>query len=155
MVRIPLGAAVESWRSTPRAPTNAYTWYRQSAQRQGTVYFGREIEARKEGGQWTVDAGDFEAAVAAHAHSTFHREKVQRRIEAHDFSGDPGATYEGSDGGYTVKGRYAFVWSNYQIARRKSDGSWYCRACGNAAGDPPSCLCGGTIGEPGPRGSLG
>lgn len=141
MARIPLSSAVEEWRKTPGAPSNAYSWYRQSAQRQGNVYFGQNIEARKEAGQWTVDEADFKAALSALGQAAKERNAVQARIEAHDFRGDSGVTYEGSDGGYTVRGRYAFVWSDYQIARRKSDGSWYCRACGKFAGDPPNCSC--------------
>lgn len=140
-----LNEAVERWRKAPGAPSNAYSWYRQSAQRQGTVYFGHDIEARKEAGQWTVDGADFEGALSALRHATVNRQDVQARIEAHDFRGDTGITYEGSDGGFTVHGRYAFVWSDYQIARRKSDGSWYCRACGKPAGDPPNCSCGRTV----------
>jgi rubrerythrin len=125
--RISLADAVKRYKAEPGAVSNAYEWYRKDAHRSGTVYIGGgRIPAVKVGSQWTVMVSDLEAALTSHQERRAHIARVTEDYEAHVLhEGDQVLTW----GGYRNHGDFHFAWNNYEVGRRKSDGSWYCNVC--------------------------
>lgn len=124
---IPLRAAVERYQAEPGSPSNVYEWYRKTAHRSGNVHIGvQSIPVTKVGNQWFVGSTDLETALQSHRDWLAHIADVSADYEAHTLhEGDQVLTW----GGYRNDGDFHFVWSNYEVHCRKSDGYWYCNGC--------------------------
>jgi hypothetical protein len=129
-----LAEAVERFLREVGSISNSYEWYRRLAQKGGAVPIGRtEIRAWKERGAWSVDAREFEAAIAAHRKRRAHVAQVSRDLSRGVIHGRDGDVIETLDGGYEVRGAFRFVWSNQERARHRSYGNWYCNRCNRPA----------------------
>ena len=64
-------------------------------------------------------------------------EQVTRDYASHVLHGQSGHTERTTWGGYTASRGFHFAWNDYEAARMRSDGSWY---CSSAKGD-----CGITV----------
>ena len=122
--------AIARYHALDGAPANAYEWYRRDAHRSGTVWIGGlYLPVRKIGRTWHVDEADLERGLAGHrAHVAEVKEATDdyRRGVLHGKSGDQ---IELEGGGYRRRDPFHFMWSDYEVGRHKSDGSWYCDNC--------------------------
>jgi hypothetical protein len=130
-MRIPLSEAVERYKREPGAYSNAYEWYRRSAQRGNEISIhGHAIPAVKVGSRWTVDEAELNTALIA-----MRDERALRAQRSTDYGQrvlHPGlVTIEG--GGYQVKGAFHFLWNDAARAQHRSDGCWICNGCWTAA----------------------
>lgn len=127
---ISLRDAVQIFKNELGATSNAYDWYRKSAQKSGSVSIGsKKIAARKMGTTWYVFRRDLEAAIENHRKNI--AELKQRTLDYKDqiLHGNDGETISTEFGGYRRRGSFHFVWSNYDIGRKRSNGSWVCSVC--------------------------
>jgi hypothetical protein len=125
-----LAEAVERFRREVGAPANSYGWYRQRAQRHGTVLVGRtEITVWKEKGAWNVDRKKFQVAITTHRERRAHVAKVSSDLSRGIIHGRAGDVLETSAGGYSIRGIFRLVWSDHERARHRSYGAWYCNRC--------------------------
>jgi hypothetical protein len=114
--------------------TNAYNWYRQYAQSQGSVPLGDvDVEAKKIGGAWQLDERKFQFAIQA-------LRKEQAKIVQNTLDlkkgvvhGKNGDRIEIDGGYYDIHQQFRHVVSNYDAMRHKSDGTWFCNKCNNIA----------------------
>lgn len=130
-MRIPLSEAIKRYQREPDAYSNAYDWYRRSAQRYKQVSIhGTTIEAVKVGRQWMVEEADLNVALAAvkeeRARQAQQTADYQRRVL------HPG-TVRIEGGGYRVSGAFHFRWDDMSRARGRSDGAWICNTCWTVA----------------------
>lgn len=126
-MHITLKAAVDRFKKEPRAWQNSYDWYRQQAARYGSVSFNsHNVPTVKQGRQWMVDEGDFEAALASYREQRGNLDKMSADYEARVLH--PG-TVQTAGGGYTVSGTFHFRWDDMARALKKSDGFWRCNTC--------------------------
>ncbi len=143
MGQISLREAIARWQSEERAPANAYEWYRRDAHRSGTVFIGEtSILATKAGGTWMVDEADLNRALAAHRERRAEVRRITADYEAGILHGQDGDTLETEWGGYRRRDPFYFAWSDYEVGRRRSDGTWYCSRCMRPAStehDNPEC----------------
>jgi hypothetical protein len=131
---VTLREAVEQYSAESRQYVNAYDWYRQSAQRTGSVPIGNvEVPTFKLGNAWYVNAPDLEAAIQSHRDRVASIKQVTDDFGRGVLHGKDGDTAELEDGGYRLRGTFHFAWSSYEIGRKRSNGSWYCSTCMKAA----------------------
>lgn len=128
-----LTEAYDRFQDQQSPPDNAYDWYRRSAKRSGSISFaGVDIPAEKEGGVWVVPDERVEEAVKAHQE---RQDELDRRLEEvrKGIYEEEEGTYEFRGGGYRNEGSFRLEWDNLRRARKKSDGTWYCKDCGERA----------------------
>jgi hypothetical protein len=127
---ITLRDAVQRYQQEPGSWSNAYDWYRRSAQRGGTVSLGPgEVPTTKIGNKWYVSRADLSEALAAH-----RADIALLKLRTEDFHqnilhGIDGDTIYTEFGGYRRQGPFHFVWSTYERKTGRSDGAWYCSTC--------------------------
>lgn len=127
---ISLSQAVALYRLEPGAHANAYEWFRQHAHRDGCVSIGGyDVPVAKVDGRWQVQTADLERGLVVHRERQAHFAKVTADYHAHVLHGEDDDNQYIEGGGYRLAGVFHFRWSNYEIGRRKSDGSWYCNTC--------------------------
>lgn len=127
IVHIPLSDAVDRFKRETVAPSNAYSWYRKCATRDGTVPFGNHrIGAVKQGQRWMVDEADLEDALTIHRDQ---RAQVNRTTADYDSRILHPGIVEINGGGYRVKGDFHFLWNDIDVAHHRSDGFWRCNTC--------------------------
>jgi len=143
LIGIPLRDAIARYAAEEGAAVNSYEWYRDSAKRSGTVWIGAlRVPAHKVGGAWHVRRKDLERGLASHRaeRDELHRATEDyRRGVLHAKNGDTISTEWGA---YRRKDPFHFAWSDYEVMRRRSDGSWYCNSCMKATKtehDNPEC----------------
>lgn len=138
-----LREAVERYAAEKRAPANAYQWYRKLAHRTGYAPFGEtDVAARKMKGSWFVRSEDLAHALDAHRGYVAGVRQASQDYKRGILHGGDGDSVESEDGGYLRRGSFHFVWSNYEIGRRRSDGTWKCSTCmtpAEADHDRPEC----------------
>jgi hypothetical protein len=128
------------------APSNAYDWYRKSAQRSGCVSIGGvEVRASKEGSVWCIDEFELTKAIRNQRAELAKTERITRDYENGIIHGKTGETIRTTWGGYEIQGKFRFVWSDFRRATKDSYGTWYCNSCNKPADtkhDKPEChLC--------------
>ena len=127
---ISLRDAIARWQREERAPANAYEWYRRDAHRSGMVSIGEtSIRATKAGGSWLVDEADLDRALVAHRERRAEVRRVTADYKAGVLHGHDGEMLETEWGGYRRRDPFHFAWSDYEVGRRRSDGTWYCSRC--------------------------
>jgi hypothetical protein len=127
---ISLREAVSKYQAESGAPGNAYDWYRRSAQRYGSVSIGPgEIATQKIKNAWHVSRADLAVAIEAHRETRALLQQRTTDFEANILHGIDGDTIYTEFGGYRRHGQFHFVWSNYDIGTKRSNGSWYCSTC--------------------------
>ncbi|GIG67778.1 hypothetical protein [Phytomonospora endophytica] len=123
-MRIPLSEAVDRYRREPRAHSNAYDWYRNSARQYGAVSLGgHRIPAVKVGRQWMVDEEDVEHALTAWRAELANLVQMTADYQSRVLHT---GTVRIDGGGYTVQGAFHFVWNDRSRALHDSDGAWKC-----------------------------
>ncbi|MDT0453726.1 hypothetical protein [Streptomyces hesseae] len=126
-MRIPLSEAVDRYQREPHAYRNAYGWYLRSVRRCGTVSLGdHNIPTVKVGRQWMVEEEDVDRALAAWRARLACAAQMTADYKARVLH-QGAVRIEG--GGYTVQGRFHFVWNDMSRALHKSDGAWLCNTC--------------------------
>jgi len=140
---ISLRDAIARWQHVERAPVNAYEWYRRAAHRSATVWIGETaIPASKAGGTWFVDESDLDRALAAHRQHRADVIQITADYASGVLHGQDGDTLETEWGGYRRRDLFHFAWSDVEVARKRSDGTWYCSRCLRPAStehDNPEC----------------
>jgi len=135
--------AVERYAAEKRAPANTYAWYRNLAHRTGYAPFGKtDVPARKVSGSWLVRSEDLAGALEAHREYVVSVRRATEDLRRGILHGRDGDSVETEDGGYLRRGAFHFVWSDYEIGRRRSDGTWLCSTCQAPAEtehDRPEC----------------
>jgi hypothetical protein len=127
-----LREAVDRWKRESGS-SNAYDWYRKQAHRDGRVWFGGpHLDAWKVGNQWVVGTRDLEAAITARREERARIAGVTADYERRVLH-DGGGTQLLNWGGYRISGSFHLVWNDQAVARRDSDGSWYCNTCWKSA----------------------
>src|SRR5580704_921595 len=122
---ISLRDAIDLYQRETRSPSNAYDWYRRSAQRGGTVSIGpSEVPAMKIGNVWYVSREDLSEAIAVHRVDVALFKQRTEDFRQNLLHGIDGDTIYTEFGGYRRQGGFHFVWSTYERARRRSDGGW-------------------------------
>lgn len=125
---ITLKQAVERWRAAT-GYSNSYEWYRKHAPR-GWVSFGScQVPVVKQRGQWVLEDSSLDEALGAHSAARAKVEQVTSDYANHVLHGERGHTERTTWGGYTINQGFHFVWNDYDAARMRSDGSWYCSSC--------------------------
>lgn len=128
--KIKLKDAVELYKQEERAPSNSYEWYRKSAQQSGRVSIGdTDVPAYKQKGIWYVNDKKFTEAIKRHREAIKHLKQVTADYAKGIIHGKDGKVVHTEGGGYEIRGKFRFVWSDYERARMKSDGTWYCNKC--------------------------
>ena len=128
--RIPLKQAVERYQSERGTYGNAYDWYRRSAQRDGYVSIaGVKLNAIKETQGWTVASRDVDEAIRRHREGIARTARVTEDYSRHVLHGNDGESVRITWGGYSLRGPFHFVWSDYERGTRRSDGTWVCNTC--------------------------
>jgi TPR repeat protein len=122
--------ALELYKKEERTPSNSYEWYRKSAQRNGTVSIGdTNVPAYKLRGVWYVDGKRFAEAIKQHREKIKHLKQVTTDYSKGIIHGKDGDVVYTESGGYKIRGEFRFVWSDYEQARKRSSGTWYCNKC--------------------------
>lgn len=130
-MRIPLSEAIERYQRDPDAHSNAYEWYRRSAQRYNQVWIhSSRVPVVRVGRQWMVEEADLRVALAAAS-----EERVRQAQQTADYQRrvlhPGGARIAG--GGYRVSGAFHLRWNDMDRARGRSDGVWICNTCWTVA----------------------
>jgi hypothetical protein len=129
-----LKEAVELFRKEESAPINSYEWYRKQAHEGGTVSIGgTNVPAYKYKRSWHVDDEKFDEAIEKYREAIEHLKQVTVDYDKGIIHGENGDTISTTWGGYKIIGGFRFVWSYYEVYRRKSDGRWYCNKCDEPA----------------------
>ncbi len=137
-----LKEAIEIYQREKGAPSNAYDWYRRSAKDNGEVYIGNiSIDAVKIGNQWYIDDRAFKEAIKSHQKRLELRKKNTEDYSKGIYHGVAGQIIEIEGGGYKNYEGFIFAWSNYLIARERSDGRWYCRQCSSMVKEEHNKKC--------------
>lgn len=127
---IKLKDAVELYKQEERSPSNSYEWYRKSAQQYGRVSIGdTDVPAYKQRGIWYLDDKKFAEAIKRHREAIKHLKQVTADYAKGIIYGKDGDVVYTEWGGYEIRGGFRFVWSDYERARMRSDGTWYCNRC--------------------------
>jgi hypothetical protein len=130
---IRLSEAVARFRQEEGAYSNAYEWYRRSAQRYGTARIGGVgVAVRKDRGAWYVSEADLERALASHQEAVARRQLITADYGRHVLHGRPGQTVEMDWGYYAVARGFHWVSSKYEPPPA-GPGTWYCTPCWRAA----------------------
>jgi hypothetical protein len=99
----------------------------------------------KRGQHWHIRRSDVLAALERERLREEDLERVTRDYESGILYGSDGETVETTWGGYRIAGGFHFVWSDYEVMRRRSNGSWWCNHCDAAAmtehGRPECHVC--------------
>lgn len=128
-----LKEAYEAFQNEQNAASNAYDWYRRSAKDSGWITFGGvRIQAHKDRGVWRVPDAKIHEAIEAHRKKQKLLDRRFEEVRAGVFEDQEG-TYRFRGGGYTNEGPFRLVWNDLQRARKRSNGMWYCRDCGQPA----------------------
>lgn len=141
-----LDEAVGRFRNEEGAPSNVYEWYRRLAREKGYVELGSaKVRAWKSGRAWQVDDQDVAKAIGAHRQQ---REELKRITQDNKWGllhGKDGDTILLLHGSYRRRDPFRFVWSDIEVGRRESNGTWYCNRCNRPAqtkyGNPECNLC--------------
>lgn len=125
-----LKQAIQLFKKERHAPGNSYEWYRKQAQQNGKVLIGDiSIPVFKDKGIWFVDPEGFASTIKQH-----HKKLELIKQNTEDYKkgiihGKNGDIIEIEGGGYKISENFRFEWSDYERARGKSDGMWYCNNC--------------------------
>ena len=126
--------AVKEYRNERGALSNAYDWYRRSAQRDGAVTIADiRVKALKVKGTWWLERSEFDRAVRAHRSHHAHVDRMtgdHRRGIIHGRDGDAIRTNWGY---YEIHGPFRFESNDVERVRRRSYGTWYCNRCNRPA----------------------
>jgi hypothetical protein len=126
---IRLSEAVARFRREEGAYSNAYDWYRRSAQRYGNAYIGgMDVPVHKERGAWYVNEEDLNRALAHHQRAVANRKAVTMDYDRHVLHGHPGVRVEMDWGYYQVADGFHCVSPKYEHPPVGS-GTWYCTPC--------------------------
>jgi hypothetical protein len=126
---IRLSEAVARFQQEPGAYSNAYGWYRRSAQRDGSAYIGGvDVPVLKERGAWYVREEDLNRALASHQRAMARREAVTADYDRHILQGRTGDTVEMDWGHYHVANGFHRVSPKYEHPPA-GPGTWYCTPC--------------------------
>lgn len=122
--------AVQLYRKEERVSLNSYEWYRKSAKQYGEVSIGvTNVPAYKHGGIWHVDGKKFAEAIKRHREVIKRLKQVTADYAKGIIHGKEGDVVYTEWGGYEIHEDFRFVWSDYELARKKSYGTWYCNKC--------------------------
>lgn len=122
--------AVQLYRKEEKAPSNSYEWYRKSAQQYRRVSMGdTDVPAYKQRGIWYIDDKKFAEAIKRHREAIKHLKQVTADYAKGILYGKDGDVVYTEWGGYEIRGGFRFVWSDYERARMRCDGTWYCNRC--------------------------
>ena len=101
---------------------NDYKWYLWHARNFGKIRIGQiDIPTRKEKGHWVLDNFDLTRAIESFKKKNTETERSSKRIDEKRPSID--------SGGYLNNSNFRLVCNAYDIARKRSDGTWYCNTC--------------------------
>ena len=113
---------------------NSYERYRKLAKLEDRVPIGRiNVSVYKEKGIWCIDSKEFHEALRQDQVEKKKHSDIKKQNTA-DYAkgiihGKDGDILEIEGGGYKIRGEFRFVWSDYEQARNKSSGTWYCNKC--------------------------
>lgn len=134
MELVKLKDAIKLYQSDVTAPSNAYPWYRNSANKHGTVSIGDcDVPTHKKNGIWWVEKRKLDQALKS-AHE--HQRTITRITKDHDagiLHGKDGDTIQTTWGHYELHGNFRWVVSNHEKATGRSNGTWYCNKCNSPA----------------------
>lgn len=132
--RIKLKAAIKEYQAMPGAVSNSYGWYRNSANKHGTVSIGDvDLKVFKTEGSWWLRTKDFERAVLLARKWRDRLIKNSEDLSRGIVHGKDGETIEFEGGRYTIHGSFRFETSYYELYRKRSEGSWHCNKCNDLA----------------------
>jgi hypothetical protein len=128
---ITLAEAIERARARDAVAGNSYDWYRKQAAMYGEVHIGdQRVRAIKRGRQWVVNERELTESIAGAAAAKTAKHEAERQAgedyEARKLNPKGART---TWGGYSVRGDFHFVWSDYAIMRQRSNGGWVCNRC--------------------------
>jgi hypothetical protein len=141
-----LKQAIETLKKERRYPSNSYEWYRKDAKKRKRVMLG-DVDAPVflDRGTWCIEDGVFSMAIKKHREHLGLIEKNTKDLARRIIHGKDGDTVETEMGGYAIHGKFRFVWNDYEVARHKSEGTWFCNKCNIPAEEEhnnPEChLC--------------
>jgi hypothetical protein len=140
---LPLREAVDHWKQQPGASANAYDWYRKSAQRNGQIWLGRDLQlggggnihvgVQKVGRSWMVDKVAFESALLVNRTAKAETADITTAYDEHRLLVAPGHSLGTTWGGYSVRQDFHQTWSNRPISYGGGSVTWYCNTCWNVA----------------------
>jgi rubrerythrin len=126
--------AIEIYKKEEKAVSNAYDWYRKSAQKHENISIGDlQIRAFKIGREWHVDDNEFNKAIAKHRHSLSVIKENTKAFENGTLKGKTGETIKIESGSVSFSKDFMFESSDYHRLRGKSNGTWYCIRCNEPA----------------------
>ena len=126
--------AVARYRNEEGAGSNAYEWYRRSANESGMISIGKKkIRTWKSGGNWQIDDTEFASAIQSHRQERAFIAKITDDLKRGVLHGKDGEVICTLDGGYIRRDPFRFVWNSYEVGRRESNGTWYCNQCNQPA----------------------
>lgn len=121
---------------------NSYTRCRQEAKDYGYISIGDvKVAVNKEKGAWQIDKDEFNAAVKRLRVTIEEEEKRQKQIQEEEEKCQKqieedyqkGIYHPGivslNNKCYRNYGDFRFELNDYDVARGKSDGNWYCNLC--------------------------
>jgi hypothetical protein len=129
MPEISLRQAAELVADEPGVYGGTYESYGRSARLYGTISVGEgSVRARKQGRFWVVSSEDVSAAVEDERQRKARRRQMTEDYRRGVLHGKTG-TVRTDFGGYRHRDTFHFVWSDYEIGRKRSNGTWMCSTC--------------------------
>lgn len=157
----PLQDAYRRFPEERQAFGNAYSWYRQQAQRAGLVTFGRRrqfpegvdgafrdpwsergIRVWKQGGRWVVDEEELEASIAEHRAALVEYEQLAVDYDRHILHGESGKRIDMQGGAYVRSQDFHRFLPAFGRPGKDSREHWICSRCFKAASmehNKPEC----------------
>jgi len=80
-----------------------------------------------------TDGNRFSEAIEQHQKRIKHQKQVPADYSKGIVHGKDGGVVHTEWGGYKIRGDFYFAWFNYEIAKMRSDGTWYCNKCNTLA----------------------
>jgi hypothetical protein len=101
---------------------NDYKWFLWFARLLGKIRIGQvDIPTHKEKGKWVVDESDVIRAIESFKEENMKNEKNSKEIE--------NAPMPPSFSGYLNNSNFRLESKSYEIARKRSFGTWFCNNC--------------------------
>lgn len=127
---IKLKDAIELYRHEEKVPNNSYAWYRKLAQQYGKISIGGiDVPAYKQNRIWYVDKKEFTEAIKRHREVIEDLKQVTNDYAKGIIHGKDGDIISTEWGGYKIQSGFRLEWFDYEQARKKSHGTWYCNKC--------------------------
>ncbi|MBN1275495.1 hypothetical protein JXA12_04365 [Candidatus Woesearchaeota archaeon] len=124
--------AVDLYKAEPGAFSNAYEWYRKSANARGYVALAStEVPAYKKGREWYVDDDMVSKAINGHRERMALEEKYADDLKKGVVYGNDGDMIRFKGGRYSIRGGFRYEVFDYKS--HAVSGVWKCNKCNQPA----------------------